>query len=117
MEETKELNKIQPEKVTLMIHGEEREIKFGFSAWATIEREYGGIQNIDKIQKEIEEKPFETIPYLIYIGLTNKEGVNKETVLDEYGVNDILMITEKLTQALYGSLPIDEEKKVEVEAK
>ena len=117
MEKTKELDKIQPEKITLMIHGEEREIKFGFSAWAAIEREYGGIQNIDKIQKEIEEKPFETIPYLVYIGLTNKEGVNRETVLDEYGLNDILMITEKLTQALYGSLPADEGKKAEVEAK
>ena len=31
-----ELDKVKTEKVTLKIHGKEREIKFPFSAWAEI---------------------------------------------------------------------------------
>ena len=114
MEETKQLEKIQPEKVTLMIHGKEREIKFGFSAWAKIEKEYGGINNLEKMQKQIEETPFETIPHLIFIGLVDKEGVTEETVLDEYGLNDIQMITEVFSKAIYGSLPQEDDAKKEV---
>lgn len=112
-----ELDKVKGEKVTIRLYGKEREIKFGFSAWAKIEKEYGGIQNIDKMQTEIEEKPFELLPHLLYIGLVDKEGLDEETLLDEYGLGDIQMITEKFAQAMWGSLPQDDEKKGEVEAK
>ena len=116
MEENKttELEKIKPEKVTLRIHGKDREIKFGFSAWAKIEKEYGGVNNLERMQKQIEETPFETIPHLIFIGLVDKEGVTEETVLDEYGLNDIQMIAEIFSKALYGSLPQEDETKKEV---
>lgn len=105
------------DKVTIKIKGKERELKFGFSAWARIEKDYNGIKNIEKLQKDVEERPFEVLPHLIYIGLVDKEGVEEETILDEYGLGDIKYISEKFGEALYGSLPIDETKKVGKEAK
>ena len=129
MEETKELDKVKSEKITLFIHGKEREIKFGFSAWAKLEKEYGGIQNLEKMQKQIEETPFETIPHLLYLGLKDKsafadsEGnkhpeVTEENILEDYGLGDIQKVTEIFSKALYGSLPQDNktEKKPEAEA-
>ena len=113
----KELEKVDSKKVLIKIKGKERELKFGFKAWAILEREYGGIKNITKLQKEVEERPFETLPHLIYIGLVDKEGVEEESVLDEFGFNDIEYISNKLAEALYGSLPEVEEKKAEKEAK
>jgi len=125
----KELEKVKSEKITLKIQGKEREIKFGFSAWAKLEEEYNGIQNLDKMQKQIEENPFKTIPHLIYLGIKDKssfidtEGheypeVTEENVLEEYGLENIKEITEILSRALYGSLPQDKnsEKKPETEA-
>lgn len=115
---SKELEKVMPEKVTLMIHGKEREIKFGFSAWSKIEKEYGGLKNLEKLQKQIENEPFSTIPHLIYIGLADKEDVTEENVLDEYGLNDVQKVVEVFQSALYGSLPQNESgKKAVMEAK
>lgn len=125
----KELNKVKSEKVTLFIHGKEREIKFGFSAWGKLEEEYGGVKNLDKMQKQIEDKPFETIPHLLYLGLRDKSEyvdekgnkypeVTEDNILDDYGMNDIQMISEVFSKALYGSLPQSSEtgKKPEAEA-
>ena len=42
------------EKVTLKIHGKEREIRFTFSAWAKLEEEYGGVKNFVKMQEQIQ---------------------------------------------------------------
>ena len=111
-----ELEKVKPEKVTLMIHGKEREIKFGFSAWAKLEKEYGGLKNLEKLQKEVEEQPFNTLPHLLFVGLVDKEGVTEENILDDYGLADIELISDVFNRAIYGSLPIDE-KKAETEAK
>ena len=111
-----ELDKVKSEKVTLKIHGKEREIKYPFSAWAVIEEELGGLDNLDKLQEQVEKHPFKTIPHLIYIGLVDKEGVEEATVLDEYGLGDIEMITKVFEKALYGSLP-EETKKAVKEAK
>lgn len=129
MEKTKELDKVKSKKVTLFIHGKDREIKFGFSAWGKLEKEYGGIQNLEKMQKQIEETPFETIPHLLFIGLKDKSSftdskgnkypeVTEDNILDDYGMNDIQMISEVFTKALYGSLPQSSEtgKKPEAEA-
>jgi hypothetical protein len=114
----KELEKVDSKKVTIKIKGKERELKFGFSAWAILEREYGGIKNITKLQKAVEERPFETLPHLIYIGLVDKEGVDEDSVLDEFGLNDIEYISNKFAEALYGSLPeVEDEKKAGKEAK
>ena len=51
----KELEKVKGKKHTLKINGKEREIRFNFSAWATLEEEYGGIKNLGNLQKEIED--------------------------------------------------------------
>lgn len=113
-----ELENVKNRKVTLMIHGKEREIKFGFSAWAKLEEEYDGIQNLEKIQEQIEDRPFKYIPHLLYIGLVDKDGVTEDNILDEYGINDIEMISEVFSRALYGSLPQDtKNSKTVVEAK
>ena len=130
MEETKELDKVKSEKVTLFIQGKEREIKFGFTAWGKLEEEYNGIQNLDKMQKQIEETPFKTIPHLLYLGLkdktafTDSEGnkypeVTEENILEDYGMTDIQKVIEVFSKALYGSLPQQDnntEKKPEAEA-
>ena len=126
MEETKELEKVKPEKATLFIHGKEREIRFNFSTWAKLEKEFGGLKNIDKLEKDIEEKPFSIIPHLMFIGLVDKssfkdeEGnevqITEENILDDYGLGDMKKITSVFRKALYGSLPIDDGKKVEMEA-
>ena len=122
----KELEKVRPEKVTLEIHGKEREIKFGFSAWAKIEKEFGGLKHLDKLQEQIENEPFSVIPHLLFIGLVDKSPFEKdgemipiteENILDDYGMADMQLITEKFTKALYGSLPQEkDEKKPEMEA-
>ena len=117
----KELEKVNAEKVTLKIHGEEREIKFGFSAWAVLEREYNGLKNLAKLQKEVEERPFATLPHLLYVGLVNKKPIEKdgevyeiteENILDDYGLGDIEYISDVFNRAIYGSLPTDEKKAV-----
>lgn len=119
MEESKELEKVKPEKVMLKIHGKEREIRFNFSAWAKLEKEFGGLKNLDKLQKQIEDEPFNVIPHLMFIGLVDKSvytdesgnkypEVTEENILDDYGLADIQYITEKFQMALYGSLPQEE---------
>ena len=108
----KELNNVRGEKVTLFIKGKEREIKFGFSAWAILEKEYGGLKNLEKLQKQVEEMPFNTLPHLLYIGLVDKEGVTEENILDEYGLTDIEIVSDVFNRAIYGSLPVDEKKAV-----
>ena len=108
----KELDNVRGEKVTLMIHGKEREIKYGFSAWAILEKEMGGLKNLAKLEKQIEEIPFQTLPHLIYIALVDKEGVTEENVLDDYGLQDIELISEKFNKAIYGSLPTETKKAV-----
>ena len=112
----KELEKVKEEKVTLKLGGKEREIKYGFSAWAKIEEEYGGIDNIEQLMSDVEKKPLQTIPHLIWIGLKDKEGLNEETVLDDYSLADVQYITEVFQKALNISLPDDDGKKGEMEA-
>ena len=128
MKEIKELENIEPKKAMLLIHGKEREIKFNFSAWAKIEKEIGGFKNVDKLEKDIEDKPFEIIPHIMFIGLVDKSAytdengkqypeVTEENILDDYGLADVQKITEIFNIALYGSLPKDTDgKKEEMEA-
>lgn len=112
-----ELNKVKPTKATLMIHGKEREFKFGFSAWAALEDEYNGLKNFEKIEKEVEEKPFHVIPHLMYLALQDKEGVTEANIFDEYSLADLPLITEVFKTAFYGSLPQDNDgKKAEITA-
>lgn len=108
----KELEKVKAEKVTITVNGEERELKFGFSAWAKLEEEMGGLKNLEKLEKQIEERPFNTLPHLFYLALINKENVTEDTILDDYGINEIEELAEKFNKLIYGSLPIVEKKAV-----
>ena len=108
----KELEKVRGEKITLSVKGEERELKFGFRQWAKLEDEMGGLKNLEKLQKQIEEKPFNTLPHLFFIALVNKEGVTEEDILDDYGLADIEELAEKFNKLIYGTLPIVEKKAV-----
>lgn len=106
-----ELNNIKDEKVFVKVNGKDRELKFNFSAWAEIEKRYGSMSNIDQIEKDIAEKPFEVLPELIYIGLVDKSDITKENCLDDYGIKDMKEISVKLFTALYGALPEGNEEK------
>lgn len=111
-----ELEKVKPSKVMISVNGEQREIKYNFSAWAEIEKLYGGVKNFSLIEKDMKEKPFETLPKMIYIGLVNKEGVTETNCLDDYSMAEIEDVVKKLEEALYGSLPKGDGKKKKVKA-
>lgn len=106
-----ELAKVKPTEAVLKLGGKDRKIKYGFSAWAKLEEKYGGIKNIAQLEKDVQERPFQTIPYLIWIGLQDKEGLNEETLLDDYTMADMEELSSVLYTALYGSLPKDEAEK------
>lgn len=106
-----ELEKVKPTDVSIKLGGRERKIKYGFSAWAKLEEKYGGIKNLGQMEKDMQEKPFQTIPFLIWIGLQDKDGLTEETVLDDYTIQDVTEIADILASALYGSLPKGEEEK------
>lgn len=109
-----ELEKVEKTEVSLVIKGKNRKIKYGFSAWAQLEKKYGGIKNLNLLEEDIQSHPFEIIPFLLWIGLQDKEGLKEENFLDEYGMEDMQSISEVLFKALYGALPKDaEEKKAE----
>lgn len=101
---------VTEKKTKLFIHGKEREIKFTFSAWATLEEEYNGVKNFSKMQEQIQERPFKYLPHLLYVGLVDKEGVTEQNILDDYGLNDIPLISEVFNNAITNSLPKDEKK-------
>ena len=116
---SEELFDVQPEKVTLMLKGKEREIRFSFSSWAKIEKEFGSLKNVDKLFDDLDEMPYNTIMKLLWFGIADKEGLDEETYLDEYDVKSVPMIQKKFFKAFFGSLPMDKggDSKQAVEAK
>lgn len=123
-----QLENIKESENKIIIGGKERIIKFGFSAWAKLEEKYGSIQNVEKLEKEMEEKPMTHLIELCWLGLQDKEVYNAEgkrtgkqldekTLLDEYSISDVQKISQVIMNALYGSLPKaedDEESKESV---
>lgn len=107
---SEDLEKIKPTDVTLKIKGKERQIKFNFSAWAKLEEKYGGVSNFSKIDEDLKNTPFKTIPELLYIGLIDKEGVTQDNILEDYDFSDLEDVVQKLTTALYNSLPQNKKK-------
>lgn len=108
-----ELSNVKPTDVKITIGGKERNLKYGFSAWAKLEEKYDGIKNIARMEADMVDRPFQTLPFLIWIGLTDKEGLSEDTVLDEFGMEDLKEISDKVAIALYGSVPAEvEEKKI-----
>ena len=106
-----ELEKIQPTHYTLTLGGRKRELIFNFSAWKVLQEEYNGLNHFDKLQEDMISKPFTTLPHLIWIALSDREGLTEDHVLDEYGLGDVMMITETLNSAMQLSLPDGDKKK------
>lgn len=111
-----ESTKLEAEKATMFLHGKEREFKFNFSAWKVIEDEINGLDNIDKLEKEIEQKPFKTLSHLMFLALQDKEGITEENIFDEKDISDMNEISSVFSKAFYGSLPEAGGKKAKVEA-
>lgn len=106
-----ELFDVKDTDCKILIQGKERQIKFGMSAWAKLEDKYGNIQNIEKIENELDTMPIHTILSLCWIGLQDKDGLSEETFLDEYSMADVEQLGNKIVNALMNSLPQTEEKK------
>lgn len=106
-----ELEKIKPAHCTLTLGGRKRELRFNFSAWAVLQEEYGGLNHFDKLEADMTSKPFTTLPHLIWIALSDREGLTEDHVLDEYGLGDVNMLTEILQTAMQSSLPDGDKKK------
>jgi hypothetical protein len=92
----------------LNIKGKERVLKFGNRALAEIERRYGTLSNFDKLQKDMETRPMETIPWLFSICVKDKEGIGDtvDDILDAFDDSDLLIndIAEKLGEAMNSAM-------------
>ena len=90
-----ELDKVMPSEFKIKLLGKERAVKFGNLALAKIEKKYGNIQSFTQVQKDLEEKPMETVPWLLAICLKDKEGLEDdyESILEAMDDSD-LTITE-----------------------
>lgn len=84
MAENEQLEQVIPSNFTLMIKGKKREIKFGNLALAKIERKYGSVTNFAQLEKDMNEKLMETIPWLLSICMKDKSDIGDE-------IDDILI--------------------------
>lgn len=84
MAENEQLEQVIPSNFTLMIKGKKREIKFGNLALAKIERKYGSVTNFTQLEKDMNEKPMDTIPWLLSICMKDKSDIGDE-------IDDILI--------------------------
>lgn len=86
-----EIEKVEPSEFYLKIGGKKRKIKFGNLALAKIERKYGSISNIDELQKDMESKPMETMPWLLSICMKDKEGIggDVDSILEALDDSDL----------------------------
>ena len=111
-----ELEQVEPSEFYLEIAGKKRQIKFGNLALAKMEKKYGSISDIDKLGKDIEEKPMETMPWLLSICMRDKEGIGEDeesilAALDDSNLNlkeVITVITGAMNKSM--SAMIGEEK-------
>lgn len=100
-----ELEKIEPKIYSLKILGEDREIKFNFSAWREVEKKYGSVNNVQQLVQDMSERPFQTLPEIVYMALVDKEGVTPEDCLNDYTMAEMKGIVETVSEALKSSLP------------
>lgn len=84
MAENEELEKVYPNKFEIKIKNKAREVKFGNLALAKIERKYGSVTNFKALQKDMENKPMDTVPWLLSICIKDKSDIGE-------GVDDMLI--------------------------
>lgn len=115
-----EFAKVAPSNFTLKLGGKERRIIFGCWALAQIEDKYGSLTENDlkKLEKDMTEKPLNTIPWLLSISIVDSEGLDlsKEALLkqiDNEGL-DIFEVTSAVSGAMtssFGHIAGDAKKK------
>ena len=103
-----ELEQVEPSEFYLEICGKKRQIKFGNLALAKMEKKYGSIADFEKLQKDLEEKPMETMPWLLSISMRDKEGIGEDeesilAALDDSNLN-VKQVMDVLGQAMNKSM-------------
>ena len=108
MAENKELEQVIPNKYELKLKGKVREVKFGNLALAKIERKYGSVTNFKALQKDMESKPMETLPWLLSICIKDKSdiGESADDMLMALDDSDILIsdASELLGEAMNSAM-------------
>jgi hypothetical protein len=98
-----ELEQVKTKKTFITLAGKEREIKFGMVAFAKIEETY---TDLDGMQKALVEKPFTTLPKVIYFAIKDKEGITEENIAelldDGY---DMIGLKNMITAAIGSAMP------------
>lgn len=84
MAENKELEQVIPNKYELKLKWKVREVKFGNLALAKVERKYGSVTDFKALQKDMESKPMDTLPWLLSICIKDKSDIGES-------VDDMLM--------------------------
>jgi hypothetical protein len=104
-----ELDAVMPSEFYLTIKGKKRQVKFGNLALAKVERKYGTLGKMEKLQKDMEEKMIETFCWLLSISLKDKEGLtldDEDKFLEELddsnvSIKEVMLVT---TQAMNSSM-------------
>lgn len=108
MAENKELEQVIPNKYELKLKGKVREVKFGNLALAKIERKYGSVTNFKALQKDMESKPMDTLPWLLSICIKDKSDIGEsvDDMLMALDDSDILIsdISELLGKAMNSAM-------------
>lgn len=108
MAENKELEQVIPNKYELKLKGKIREVKFGNLALAKIERKYGSVTNFKALQKDMESKPMDTLPWLLSICIKDKSDIGEsvDDMLMALDDSDILIsdVSELLGEAMNSAM-------------
>lgn len=111
-----ELEKVIPNKFEIELKGIKREIKFGNLALAKIERKYGSVTNFKSLQKDMESKPMDTLPWLLSICIKDKKDIGEsvDDMLNALDDSNILItdVSEILSSAMNSAMSnLNESKK------
>jgi len=111
-----ELEKVIPNKFEIELKGIKREIKFGNLALAKIERKYGSVTNFKSLQKDMENKPMDTLPWLLSICIKDKKDIGEsvDDMLNALDDSDIPItdVSEILSSAMNSAMSnLNESKK------
>lgn len=106
--ENEQLEQVIPNRFSISIKGKEREIKFGNMALAKIERKYGSVSNFNALQKDMETKPMDTIPWLLSICMKDKSDIGDtiDDILEAFDDSDLLIsdVAEILGEAMNSAM-------------
>lgn len=110
----------EDEKKEIIVNGKKLEIKYRLFAWKQLEKKYGGLDNIENLEKDIDNHALETIPFLVWIGLDKaireefeSMGLNSENFLDDIeSIGELEAIGKIVVDALFESVKNDDKKKV-----